>query len=708
MSEEIPIPVLPDTEPGEEKTAGPFTYAEYVAFNMGIERADENISVDRIRRDELLFYDINYIRKDDSNINSKVISDRTALHVAAETGLVEVTRELLQHGANIKAEDRRKSQPLHIAVREGHKDIVELLLNMALDIEATDSSGYTALHIACRLGHTELVELLLSRGAKTTAEDYLGRTPLNLTCFLGNTRIVHLILNSSKSTIDQFYIDGCSPLMGVVFTDHEEDGGAEPRLGALSLQMARLPSLRLVDSAKRADESGGSDEPSKGEEVQPEKNSSKVMPASALYMPYLCFSTHYREGTQPEAKPPSFGNYYSLLSAYSDSVIHKSPTLDEANTDRINRNEDQVVTKFLKELARTEDEDHFTILRVNQIRIWVVGNKWILTASSCSLDDNHDNLVEGVLDQLNKQAEYGGNRSQPESADAMAKIIVDYCVGSYDRKPKSKARMSISQIILELHEQYCKPEGRDETEIFKSLSRSAPEASQGTNKPWSGEEVRDSINKAKNLFCAIKDVRDELNILKSAARFQKVVQRNLARGKRNADISADYVENDIREIDEVASTDFSDTEQGPHDFYLFHTSLLTFVIPFFFVRVGCGFLPETPSWVFAVIFLVALEVSIIIYLGAWFVTNPSVRHFVSEFVHRALSGQSDFLKQPSNSDGEERPKDEKDHGSDNKKADRDQRLSLSMDTATIMRSRKSRERKFNMRGGMSHDASWYA
>ena len=96
--------------------------------------------------------------------------------------------------------------------------------------------------------------------------------------------------------------------------------------------------------------------------------------------------------------------------------------------------------------------------------------------------------------------------------------------------------------------------------------------------------------------------------------------------------------------------------------------------------------------------------SIIIYLGAWFVTNPNVRNFV----RRALSGQSNFLKEPSNSDGEERLKDEKDHGSDNKKADRDQRLNLSMDTATGMRSRKPREQKLDMRGGMSHDASWYA
>lgn len=161
--------------------------------------------------------------------------------------------------------------------------------------------------------------------------------------------------------------------------------------------------------------------------------------------------------------------------------------------------------------------------------------------------------------------------------------------------------------------------------------------------------MRKSIEKAKKLSCDIKDVRDELNILKSAARFQRVVQRNLARGQRNLDISADYVENDIREMDEVASriqsavgstkfsianvcwllylpakhdvaattkwdrertgADFSKSEQGPHDFYLCHASLrksdlntlnemrstdhsVAFVVPFFFVRVGRGFLSE--------------------------------------------------------------------------------------------------------------------
>jgi hypothetical protein len=102
----------------------------------------------------------------------------------------------------------------------------------------------------------------------------------------------------------------------------------------------------------------------------------------------------------------------------------------------------------------------------------------------------------------------------------------------------------------------------------------------------------------------------------------------VARGKRDLDISADYVENDIREMDEVSG--------------------------------------------------------------------------------RALSGQSDSLGKPSDKDADEFPQDEKDHGSDNKKVDRGQRPSLSMDTPTVMRLRKPNEQKLNVRGEMSHDASWYA
>lgn len=73
--------------------------------------------------------------------------------------------------------------------------------------------------------------------------------------------------------------------------------------------------------------------------------------------------------------------------------------------------------------------------------------EWIITASSCSLDDSHESLVEGILAQLKKQVEYGGSESQPGTTEAMKRLIVDYCVASYERKPKKEPRMSIGQIF---------------------------------------------------------------------------------------------------------------------------------------------------------------------------------------------------------------------------------------------------------------------
>jgi hypothetical protein len=77
----------------------------------------------------------------------------------------------------------------------------------------------------------------------------------------------------------------------------------------------------------------------------------------------------------------------------------------------------------------------------------ITETEWIITASSCPLDDSHESLVEGILAQLKKQAEYGGSELQPGTTEAMKKLIVDYCVASYERKPKKEPRMSIGQIF---------------------------------------------------------------------------------------------------------------------------------------------------------------------------------------------------------------------------------------------------------------------
>jgi hypothetical protein len=71
--------------------------------------------------------------------------------------------------------------------------------------------------------------------------------------------------------------------------------------------------------------------------------------------------------------------------------------------------------------------------------------EWIITATSSPFDESPDVLVEDILNQLRTQADYGVSSSQPSCAAGLKPIIVDYCVGSYERRRKSDETVSIGQ-----------------------------------------------------------------------------------------------------------------------------------------------------------------------------------------------------------------------------------------------------------------------
>lgn len=62
-----------------------------------------------------------------------------------------------------------------------------------------------------------------------------------------------------------------------------------------------------------------------------------------------------------------------------------------------------------------------------------------------------------------------------------------------------------------------------------------------------------TIKQAEELYGDIKDVRDELNILKSVAQYQETVQMRLRNcQKKTTDLSAAYIVNNVKELDVVA------------------------------------------------------------------------------------------------------------------------------------------------------------
>ncbi|CAB1319924.1 unnamed protein product, partial [Coregonus sp. 'balchen'] len=73
---------------------------------------------------------------------------------------LEVAEYLLEHGADVNAQDKGGLIPLHNAASYGHVDIAALLIKFSTCVNATDKWAFTPLHEAAQKGRTQLCALL--------------------------------------------------------------------------------------------------------------------------------------------------------------------------------------------------------------------------------------------------------------------------------------------------------------------------------------------------------------------------------------------------------------------------------------------------------------------------------------------------------------------------------------------------------------------
>jgi ankyrin repeat protein len=129
------------------------------------------------------------------------VTRRTPLHSAARGMHPEAVQVLLEHDADVNAQNILGETPLfevlshHGKLQEENAviDTVRQLLEHEADTNIPDDNDTTPLHKALSYGLLEVVRLLLSYGAKVDEKDGQGRTPLQVALEEGYDEITKLL-----------------------------------------------------------------------------------------------------------------------------------------------------------------------------------------------------------------------------------------------------------------------------------------------------------------------------------------------------------------------------------------------------------------------------------------------------------------------------------------------------------------------------------
>ena len=126
-------------------------------------------------------------------IGHYINSGDTALHFAAASYRSEMAGELINAGAQVRARNRRGTEPLHLAAVGGPNSprwnppaqsaTIACLINAGADPNARNKDGTTPLHRAVRTRCAEAVRTLLEHGADPAIRTKHGSTARQLALY---------------------------------------------------------------------------------------------------------------------------------------------------------------------------------------------------------------------------------------------------------------------------------------------------------------------------------------------------------------------------------------------------------------------------------------------------------------------------------------------------------------------------------------------
>jgi len=100
----------------------------------------------------------------------------TPLHLAAHYGHADIVSIMLHNNApvDIRSTNTMANTPLHAALAGRRSDVSKMLIEAGADVNARQHGGWVPLHAAAANGDREMVELLIARGADRAAINDAG------------------------------------------------------------------------------------------------------------------------------------------------------------------------------------------------------------------------------------------------------------------------------------------------------------------------------------------------------------------------------------------------------------------------------------------------------------------------------------------------------------------------------------------------------
>lgn len=114
----------------------------------------------------------------------------------------EDVQAALAKGVPVDSQDEQGRTALHMAAANGHVEILKILLSAGANVEAPNSQENTPLHYACLNGQTEAVAVLLSHGALPSALNSASRTPVDEALDAGHEAVMELIRSHTAAAED--------------------------------------------------------------------------------------------------------------------------------------------------------------------------------------------------------------------------------------------------------------------------------------------------------------------------------------------------------------------------------------------------------------------------------------------------------------------------------------------------------------------------